>query len=251
LRLLTFVLEHIFKRLPTDSVERLLSKLIKQRTTTLKADDALRFLFRLDACLYSLQGPKAREYDGGIHTKHRHTQYHRFFVDRIGPGERVLDIGCGDGALTYDVAERAGAHMVGIDIDADYIATARQRHAHSRIEYRLGDALEMLPNRSFDVVILSNVIEHLPERSEFLRKVCRVANPARFLIRVPLFERDWRVPLKKELGVEWRLDKTHQIEYSHESFAEELAAAGLFVNHHETRWGEIWAEALPREDEPP
>jgi SAM-dependent methyltransferase len=245
--LLAFFLEKIFKRFPTDSLERLISKLIKQRATTLQADDALRFLFRLDAFLYSLQGPKAREYDGGTHTKHRHTRYHHFFVDRIKPGERVLDIGCGDGALTYDVADKSGAYVVGIDINADNIATARQRHAHSRIDYRLGDALETLPEGPFNVVILSNVLEHLPERSEFLRKVRGIADSSRFLIRVPLFERDWRVPLKRELGVEWRLDKTHLVEYSHESFADELAAAGLHVTHQEIKWGEIWAEALPKD----
>jgi len=128
MRLLALFLLQIFKRLSTDSVERLFSKLIKQRTTALQADDALRFLFRFDAFLYSLQGPKAREYDGGTHTKHRHTRYHNFFVDRISPGERVLDIGCGDGALTYDVAEKSGAHVVGIDINADNIKIAQQRH---------------------------------------------------------------------------------------------------------------------------
>jgi len=65
------------------------------------------------------------------------------------------------------------------------------------------------------------------------------------LIRVPLFERDWRVPLKRELGVEWRLDSTHMTEYTLESFAEEIAGAGLSIIHQEVRWGEIWAEVRP------
>ena len=69
--------------------------------------------------------------------------------------------------------------------------------------------------------------------------------PAHILIRVPLFERDWRVPLKQELGVEWRLDPTHEIEYTIESFAEEIAEAGLTVSLQEIRWGEIWAEVSP------
>jgi hypothetical protein len=68
----------------------------------------------------------------------------------------------------------------------------------------------------------------------------------RFLIRVPLFERDWRVPVKQELGVEWRLDPTHETEYTQESFAEEMKQARLTVTHQEIRWGEIWAEARPQ-----
>ncbi|HEB77109.1 MAG TPA: class I SAM-dependent methyltransferase [Methylothermaceae bacterium] len=215
----------------------------------LPPEEALRFLFRLDARLYSLQGGQAIAYDGGIHTKHRHMRYHDFFVDRVRLGERVLDIGCGIGAVAYDVAEKADAHVVGIDLNPDNIAQARQRHAHPRVEYRVGDALQALPDGPFHVVILSNVLEHLPERPAFLRRVQEAAHPARFLIRVPLFERDWRVPLKKELGVEWRLDSTHEIEYTLESFAEEMTVAGLRITHQEVRWGEIWAEAACAEEQ--
>jgi len=69
----------------------------------------------------------------------------------------------------------------------------------------------------------------------------------RFLLRVPLFERDWRVPLKKELGVEWRLDSTHENEYTLESFQEEIQEAGLKIQYLEVRWGEIWCEAVTSE----
>jgi len=233
------ILLRILHRLPTPQFESLIYQLVARRVAALPPDEALRFLFRLEAALYSLQGQKAIEYDGGLHTKHRHTRYHDFFVSRIRAGERVLDIGCGMGAVAYDVAEKARAYVVGIDLNPDSIAQARQRYAHSRVEYRVGDALQEFPDGPFDVVILSNVLEHLPERPAFLRRVQEVARPSRFLIRVPLFERDWRVPLKQELGVEWRLDTTHETEYTLESFAEEMAAAGLRITHQEVRWGEL------------
>jgi len=113
----------------------------------------------------------------------------------------------------------------------------------------VGDVLEKLPERPFDVVILSNVLEHLTERPTFLRKIREVARPSQFLIRVPMFERDWRVPLKRELGVEWRLDNSHEIEYSKESFAKELDSAGLNITYQDIKWGEIWAEAVPNDKE--
>jgi 2-polyprenyl-3-methyl-5-hydroxy-6-metoxy-1,4-benzoquinol methylase len=234
-----------FDRLFTPGREVFIRDLVTRHVAKLPPAEALRFLFRLDARLYLLQGQKAIEYDGGIHTKHRHIRYHDFFASRIRSGERVLDIGCGHGALTYDVAEKAGAQVVGIDLSPDNIALAHQRHAHARVEYRVGDALQDLPDSSFVVVILSNVLEHLPGRPAFLRRVQEAVHPSRFLIRVPLFERDWRVPLKRELGVEWQLDPTHETEYTLESFAEEMAAAGLRLTHREVRWGEIWAEAVP------
>jgi SAM-dependent methyltransferase len=208
----------------------------------------LRFLFRLDRWLYFLQGQMAGRYGGGLHTKHRHTRYHDFFVDHVQPGERVLDLGCGIGAVAYEVAERAEARVTGIDINADSIATARERFAHPHAEYKVADTLEFLPQGHFDVVILSNVLEHLPDRPAFLRRVREATGATRFLIRAPLHERDWRVPLKKELGVEWRLDPTHEIEYTVESFAEEMAAADLEVTYLEVRWGEIWSEGTPKPD---
>lgn len=214
----------------------------------LPPDQVLRVLFRLDNWLYFLQGKIAIAYGGGMHTKHHHTRYHDFFRDRISAGERVLDIGCGIGAVAYDVAEKAGAKVVGIDINPKNIAHAQKHHAHPYIQYITGDALQAIPNEAFDVVILSNVLEHLHQRAEFLRDLQRAAHPSRMLIRVPLFERDWRVPLKKELCVEWRLDPTHEIEYTLESFYDETSAANLKITYKEVRWGEIWAELVPKKN---
>jgi len=64
-------------------------------------------------------------------------------------------------------------------------------------------------------------------------------------LSVPLFDRDCLVPLSKELGLEWRLDKTHETEYTQESFDAEMTAAGLRVAHWGIRWGAIWAEVKP------
>ncbi len=234
----------ILNSLSTARIENLIKKIISYRVNTLPADEALRFLFRLDNHLYTLEGIKAVEYGGGIHTKHRHTRYHDFFVNRIGKNERVLDIGCGNGALSKDIAEKAGAYVVGIDINANNIFLAQKHNAHAKVEYRVGDALKDLPECSFDVIILSNILEHLPNRVEFLRRIQSAINPSRILIRVPLYERDWRIPLKDELGVEYRLDPTHFVEYTVEGFTKEMEQAGLRIAYQEIRWGEIWAKAV-------
>lgn len=204
---------------------------------------ALRLLFGLEAWLYPLEGSLAVAYDGGVHTKHRHTRYHDFFVERLRPGERVVDIGCGNGFLAHDMVCNAGAVVTGIELSAENMATACRKYSHPDLRFIQGDALRDLPDQKFDTVVLSNVLEHLPGRVAFLRKVRERVHPKRFLLRVPLFERDWRVPLKKELGVEWRLDPTHETEYTAETFACELARAGLFITYQEIRWGEIWCEA--------
>jgi 2-polyprenyl-3-methyl-5-hydroxy-6-metoxy-1,4-benzoquinol methylase len=236
------ILSFILNRYSLPAFEKLVYKNIARRAQQLPADEALRMLFRLDAELYSLQGKTAVAYGNGTHPKHRHLNYHDFFVQRIQSSQHVLDIGCGIGAVAFDIAQKAGAQVVGIDFSERNILQARAMYAHPSVEYRIGDALQELPGERFNVVILSNVLEHLPERGDFLRKVQQVIKPEYILIRVPLFERDWRVPLKKELEVEWRLDPTHETEYTLESFEEEISSAGLRVAHLEVRWGEIWAQ---------
>ena len=86
-------------------------------------------------------------------------------------------------------------------------------------------------------------------RLDFLKNLQQRFNPERFIIRVPTFERDWRVPLKKELGLDYRLDATHFIEYTQESFREELSQAGLEAASLECRWGEIWCVTKPIREE--
>jgi 2-polyprenyl-3-methyl-5-hydroxy-6-metoxy-1,4-benzoquinol methylase len=223
-------------------VESLILEIITKRISVLAPDEALRLLFRLQAALYPVLGRKAVEYGGGTHTKHRHTRYHDFFTSRVRPEERVLDVGCGIGAVAYDLAERSGAWVVGVDLSAENIETARNRYPHPRVEYRVEDGLRDNREGRFDVVVLSNILEHLPERPAFLRRMQQAVQPSRMLIRVPLFERDWQVPLKRELGVEWRLDTTHETEYTLESFVAEVTQAGCHIVHQEVRWGEIWAE---------
>lgn len=229
------------ERFPAKRFESIIIGLIGRRSEKLPAEEALRFLFRLDKAIYQLEGKKAIEYGGGTHTKHSHIGYHEFFVKNIGSGDRVLDIGSGIGALAYDIAERSGAIVVGIDISERNIEHANSRYSHPGVEYILGDAFQGFPSGRFDVVVLSNVIEHIDNRVGFMKKVLKEIRPKRVLVRAPLFERDWRIPLKKELGLDYYLDPTHFIEYTEEGFEDEMKRAGLKIVFREVRWGEIWA----------
>lgn len=207
----------------------------------LPARRSLRFLLDLDERLYPHQGEAAVRYDDGLHVKHRLLRYHDFFVERIAAGQTVLDIGCGLGAVAYSVAGRSGAHVTGIDRNPESIARARSRFVLPNLDFVCGDAFDDLPTKRFDVVILSNVLEHFEERVEFLRRLRKQIDPVTLLIRVPLFERDWRVAAKRELGLEWRLDATHCIEYDLPIFLAETSDGGYEVVEYQVRWGEIWA----------
>lgn len=235
----------LVKRLSSVNATNIISDVLYYYSEHNSPKRVVHFLMLLDNNLYALQGRSAIAYGGGIHTKHKHIRYHDFFIGRVDFGEKVLDVGCGIGAVSRKIVVKKQCTSYAIDLDSSKIELARYINDHPNIEYVVGDALTDLPDRGFDVVVLSNVLEHLPGRVNFLQKLAGATKAKRFLIRVPLFERDWRVPLKKELGLEWRLDKTHETEYTLESFSKEIKQAGLLIVHQEVRWGEIWAEVIP------
>lgn len=230
---------------PPSWVEYVASEGIIQYARSLQAEDGLRLLFAVDKRLYKAEGKLAIEYGEGLHTKHRHLRYHDFFVERIAASDRVLDVGCGNGALAHDIAERTGAQVYGIDLDERNIRLARASHSHERAVYVVGDALRDLPKGQFTVIILSNVLEHIADRPELLRCLVSLYRPGKVLIRVPCYERDWRIPLQDELGVDYRLDPTHYIEYTQEQFCDEMAQAHLVIDDLIGTWGELWAALHP------
>lgn len=183
----------------------------------------------------------ALRYGGGIHVKHRLIRYHEFFVERIKPGERVLDVGFGWGAVAHALAT-AGAVVIGIDSSADRVTESRARFQHPRLEFIAGTAPQDVPATPFDVIVASNVLEHVDRRIEFLQSIQARTSARRWLIRVPMADRDWKAPLRRELGLFPFSDPTHFIEYTRDSFEREMIEAGFAVHHLQINWGEIWAE---------
>ncbi len=119
----------------------------------------------------------------------------------LAPGDRVLDVGCGEGRHTLAVAMAGAARPVGLDQDRDGLTTSRRKHEQLRraavpigdIALVAGDALHLpLADASFDKVICSEVLEHLPEYHGALREICRVLRPGGTLaVSVPRFGPEW------------------------------------------------------------
>jgi SAM-dependent methyltransferase len=207
---------------------------------------ALRELLLIDTDVTGAINEDALRYDHGVHVKHRLMRYHDFFVERLAAGERVLDIGCGYGAVAYSMASRTGATVVGLDMDPANVQSARVRFVHDRLSFAEGEAPHVLPEGRFDVVVMSNVLEHVEHRVRFLGEVQRRVGAARWLLRVPMFDRDWRPALRRELGLFAYSDPTHFTEYTRESFEQEMRDAGFAIHHLQVNWGEIWAEVAAR-----
>ena len=103
-----------------------------------------------------------------------HAQQYESVASYIQPCMRVLDAGCGEGTLSFLLAER-GATVVACDISEPNIEYAKKQPNPHHIEFLTAD-LENLPfeDGSFDLVISSHVLEHLPDFEKGLREIMRV-----------------------------------------------------------------------------
>jgi len=178
----------------------------------------------------------------GLHPKHRLMKYHDWFTLKLKKDWDVLDIGCGNGALAYDM-KSACRSVTGIDIEKRSIDEAKKKFTRFGIDYICADALEYGFKTGFHAVVLSNVLEHIENRVEFLKRIYANQDkllPPVLLLRVPMITRDWITLYKREKGVEWRLDHTHFTEYTLYQVFDEMDQAGLMVESYEVQFGEFY-----------
>jgi 2-polyprenyl-3-methyl-5-hydroxy-6-metoxy-1,4-benzoquinol methylase len=198
----------------------------------------IKFLLKLYNYLYKRISFLARKINGGVHPKHRILAYYEYFLRLISEGSKVLDIGCGHGELDYQLANKAKT-IIGIDINQNSIRMAQAHFQKDNIKYIVGDATKYQFQEHFDYIILSNVLEHVKNRIEFLLNIKNLAST--ILIRVPMINRSWIVLYEKELNIEYRLDNSHCVEYTYETFEKEMNQVGLKIISHSIQFGEIWA----------
>ncbi|MGE0527513.1 MAG: bifunctional 2-polyprenyl-6-hydroxyphenol methylase/3-demethylubiquinol 3-O-methyltransferase UbiG [Bdellovibrionales bacterium] len=118
------------------------------------------------------------------------------------PGARVLDVGCGSGALVLQLAEQ-GFACTGIDVSEGVLAAGRRRDEAGRVQWATGQA-ERLPfaDTSFDVVCLLDVLEHIFEPRLAVQEAVRVLRPGGTLL-LHTFNRTWRSWLLAAKGLDW------------------------------------------------
>jgi SAM-dependent methyltransferase len=207
----------------------------------------IRPVLLLHSRCYQLAGRYGAMLNEGVHPKHHIIRYKEWFLENIKPHWTVLDIGCNTGMMPFLLAEKVG-FVYGIEVVEHHLATATKDHSRPNIEYICADATtyDYSQCRPIHCVTLSNVLEHVEHRLEFLRRLLgqvQWADPGhkRFLIRVPAIDRDWIVLYKKEMGIEYRSDRTHYTEFTAAQLQEELTQTGITARKVEVRFGEIYA----------
>ena len=140
----------------------------------------------------------------------------------------VLDVGCGEGVLTHEWAERLGdGRIVGIDLDDEKLRAEWAGRRRPNLEFLAEEATRLpFADGEFDVAAAIEVLEHLPQPGATLAEMARVAE-RRLLVSVPR-EPLWRAT-NIARGAYWRsLGNTpgHVNHWSRRSFHELLSRYG-------------------------
>ena len=95
----------------------------------------------------------------------------------VSPGDRVLDLGCGDGVFLKELQDRRGASVLGVEIDQDSIVRCIGNGVPV-IQYDLNGDLDSLPDGSFDLVVLSHTLQETRRPDVLLRQIVRIGRQA-------------------------------------------------------------------------
>ncbi len=135
------------------------------------------------------------------------------FVDEFAPwhgiaGQRVLDVGCGLGARTVALGSGGAAEVLGIDTDAEKLRWARalaltEGVNNVRVALQSASRLAVADDR-FDVVLLTDVVEHLDDPASALAECARVLRPGgRVLVAFPPYLSPWGAHLFGHIRIPW------------------------------------------------
>jgi 2-polyprenyl-3-methyl-5-hydroxy-6-metoxy-1,4-benzoquinol methylase len=101
----------------------------------------------------------------------------------LGPGKRLLDVGCGAGGPALRMASKTSCSVTGIDMHRSAIRTANALAAEmgldQQAEFRIGDAMRRLSysEGTFDAITCIDAINHLPDRQPLITDWCRILKP--------------------------------------------------------------------------
>ena len=134
-------------------------------------------------------------------------------------GKSVLEVGCGTGNFTVMIGE-TDADVLGVDIDEAFVESARTATRHqTRVKIENRDITESDWDAEFDTVVMLDVLEHLVDDAEFLRRLWNALTPdGRLIIKVPAMP-----------GIFGAMDEVvgHQRRYTRRDLVERIEAAGF------------------------
>lgn len=126
----------------------------------------------------------------------------------VRPGSRVLDLGCGDGALLAHLRDHKDVSGAGVELNDESVIASIRRGVHV-IQQDLEEGLALFDDQQFDTVVLSRTLQAMHNTEHILREMARVA---RFgIVSFPNFgywSHGWsilagRMPVTGEMPYQW------------------------------------------------
>jgi 2-polyprenyl-3-methyl-5-hydroxy-6-metoxy-1,4-benzoquinol methylase len=176
----------------------------------------------------------------GIFLTARYNKCKELLLEKVKKLEslKILDIGCGDGVLTYLLA-KGKSYTYGIDLDRDAIEFAKQKLSSLGIkaEFSVQSCYETnFLDSSFDAIVSSDVIEHLQNPVDYLMEIKRILKPG-----------GWAVISTPIRITEFPEDKNHVIEWFPTEFEKIIKASfqsAEFRKSHPLFWYEIYRHSI-------
>jgi len=132
----------------------------------------------------------------------------QLIADLVPAGARVLDLGCGDGALLAHLQQAKGCSGYGVEIADDNLLACARRGVNV-VQLNLEEGLALFDDHSFDVVLQLQTLQHLKNTESMLRETARVGRIG--IVSFPNFAH-WphrlsvlggRMPVTKTLPYQW------------------------------------------------
>jgi ubiquinone/menaquinone biosynthesis C-methylase UbiE len=148
-----------------------------------------------------------------------------------GPGDRILDVGCGDGYFDRKMA-LAGATVTGIDVRPARVELAKRRNPHPRVTYLHMEAEELrFPAAAFNKAVSICVLEHIRDDQLALQRICSALEPGGRLVLScdSLSNRGISPALRRKHAVRYAVHRF----YTRESLAALLERSGFTLTRAE------------------
>lgn len=176
----------------------------------------------------------------------------RRFVDRDLTGMDIVDVGCGGGLLTVPL-DQLGARVTGVDIEPSCVeAAARAAHQRgARCRFVVGDACALpLGDASADLVLLSDVLEHVVDQDAAIAEAARVLRPGGQLfvntIHRSGWARFWAITVAEGLGFVPRGTHDARLFVRADELSAMASATGLRRTHVEGEAPRVLASLVHR-----
>lgn len=168
----------------------------------------------------------AGEIDGGQFHNYAKALNEDLLSRYIDKSSSVIDIGCGLGRWCKVAGQYANS-VVGIDYDAALIAIANNENNADNIEYLVGDVTKDLDGRTFDLALLTHVIEHIDSPDDLLFELKGIAKT--LIVEVPDLAQDPLNFMRLKYDQPFYSDGDHVREYTEETLLNQLSRTGWRV----------------------